>query len=47
MGEEEEEDMEVWFDWVFVDFWKNYYCKFVCCVGEKCKVENRRKLIEI
>ncbi|OXB35280.1 hypothetical protein LQV05_006036 [Cryptococcus neoformans] len=25
MGEEEEEDMEVWFDWAFVDFWKNHY----------------------
>lgn len=47
MGEEEEEDMEVWFDWAFVDFWKNHYCKSACCAGEKRKVENRRKLTEI
>lgn len=47
MGEEEEEDMEVWFDWAFVDFWKNHYCKSACCAGEKRKVENRKKLTEI
>lgn len=23
----EEEELEVWFDWAFVDFWKNNYCK--------------------
>jgi hypothetical protein len=28
-GEEEEldEGLELWFDWAFVDFWKNHYCK--------------------
>lgn len=24
---EEEEGLELWFDWAFVDFWKNHYCK--------------------
>lgn len=47
MGEEEEEDMEVWFDWAFVDFWKNHYCKSACFADEKHKAENRRKLTEI
>ncbi|KIR59331.1 hypothetical protein I314_04848 [Cryptococcus bacillisporus CA1873] len=25
MEDEDEENMEVWFDWAFVDFWKNHY----------------------
>lgn len=23
----EDEELEVWFDWAFVDFWKNNYCE--------------------
>lgn len=23
---EEDEGLELWFDWAFVDFWKNHYC---------------------
>ena len=22
-----DEGLELWFDWAFVDFWKNHYCK--------------------
>lgn len=25
-AEEPEEGLELWFDWAFVDFWKNHYC---------------------
>lgn len=25
--EELDEGLELWFDWAFVDFWKNHYCK--------------------
>jgi hypothetical protein len=25
--EELDEGLELWFDWAFVDFWKNQYCK--------------------
>lgn len=25
---EEEDGLEIWFDWAFVDFWKNNYCQF-------------------
>lgn len=28
MGTEEDEGLELWFDWAFVDFWKNHYCMF-------------------
>jgi hypothetical protein len=28
IGTEEDEGLELWFDWAFVDFWKNHYCKF-------------------
>lgn len=30
-GEEEEldEGLELWFDWAFVDFWKNHYCECI------------------
>lgn len=24
---EEDESLELWFDWAFVDFWKNNYCE--------------------
>jgi hypothetical protein len=24
---EVEENLELWFDWAFVDFWKNHYCE--------------------
>jgi intracellular protein transport protein USO1 len=24
---EEDEGLELWFDWAFVDFWKNNYCR--------------------
>ena len=24
--EELDEGLELWFDWAFVDFWKNHYC---------------------
>lgn len=24
--EEVDEGLELWFDWAFVDFWKNHYC---------------------
>lgn len=27
MGVEEDEGLELWFDWAFVDFWKNHYCE--------------------
>jgi hypothetical protein len=27
-GEDVDEGLELWFDWAFVDFWKNHYCKF-------------------
>ena len=27
MDEDGEEGLELWFDWAFVDFWKNHYCK--------------------
>jgi hypothetical protein len=27
MGAEEDEGLELWFDWAFVDFWKNHYCQ--------------------
>lgn len=29
VGEEEgvDEGLELWFDWAFVDFWKNHYCQ--------------------
>lgn len=26
-GEEVDEGLELWFDWAFVDFWKNHYCE--------------------
>lgn len=26
-NEDTEEGLELWFDWAFVDFWKNHYCK--------------------
>lgn len=26
--EELDEGLELWFDWAFVDFWKNHYCMF-------------------
>lgn len=25
-GDEVDEGLELWFDWAFVDFWKNHYC---------------------
>lgn len=25
-ADEVEEGLELWFDWAFVDFWKNHYC---------------------
>jgi len=24
--EDPEDGLELWFDWAFVDFWKNHYC---------------------
>lgn len=33
--EDEDENKEVWFDWAFVDFWKNHYCESTCCVPLK------------
>jgi len=27
--EELDEGLELWFDWAFVDFWKNHYCMFI------------------
>ena len=27
MEEDPEDGLELWFDWAFVDFWKNHYCK--------------------
>ena len=29
VGEDVDEDdgLEIWFDWAFVDFWKNNYCQ--------------------
>lgn len=31
LAEEEgvDEGLELWFDWAFVDFWKNHYCQFM------------------
>lgn len=26
-GEDVDEGLELWFDWAFVDFWKNHYCE--------------------
>lgn len=26
-GEDGDEGLELWFDWAFVDFWKNHYCE--------------------
>lgn len=26
-GDEVDEGLELWFDWAFVDFWKNHYCE--------------------
>lgn len=30
VGEDVDEDdgLEIWFDWAFVDFWKNNYCQY-------------------
>ncbi len=25
-ADEVDEGLELWFDWAFVDFWKNHYC---------------------
>ena len=25
-ADEIDEGLELWFDWAFVDFWKNHYC---------------------
>ena len=25
--DEVDEGLELWFDWAFVDFWKNHYCE--------------------
>lgn len=30
---EEDEGLELWFDWAFVDFWKNHYCQFKATRG--------------
>ncbi len=27
LGDEIDEGLELWFDWAFVDFWKNHYCE--------------------
>lgn len=27
MEEDLEDGLELWFDWAFVDFWKNHYCE--------------------
>jgi hypothetical protein len=27
MEEDPEDGLELWFDWAFVDFWKNHYCE--------------------
>lgn len=43
MEDEDEENMEVWFDWAFVDFWKNHYCEFTCCVPLK---NTRKKTVK-
>lgn len=26
-ADEVDEGLELWFDWAFVDFWKNHYCE--------------------
>lgn len=26
--EDLDEGLELWFDWAFVDFWKNHYCEY-------------------
>lgn len=26
--EDLDEGLELWFDWAFVDFWKNHYCQY-------------------
>lgn len=35
-AEEVDEGLELWFDWAFVDFWKNHYCEqkfWLTCIG--------------
>jgi len=30
--EDLDEGLELWFDWAFVDFWKNHYCEYTLSV---------------
>lgn len=27
-ADDADEGLELWFDWAFVDFWKNHYCEW-------------------
>jgi hypothetical protein len=31
-----DEGLELWFDWAFVDFWKNHYCAWTCRGEGEC-----------
>lgn len=42
---EQDEGLELWFDWAFVDFWKNHYCELMSNVptdGRHDPALNRR-----
>jgi hypothetical protein len=33
--EEVDEGLELWFDWAFVDFWKNHYCELIIWIARR------------